>query len=31
VPNPSGANAHVTPDEQTKWYDRLSACLKEHG
>ena len=31
VPNPSGANAHVTPDEQTRWYDRLSACLREHG
>jgi double-stranded uracil-DNA glycosylase len=31
VPNPSGANAHVTPDEQTRWYDRLSAGLGEHG
>jgi TDG/mug DNA glycosylase family protein len=25
VPNPSGANAHVTPAEQTRWYDRLAA------
>jgi TDG/mug DNA glycosylase family protein len=24
VPNPSGANAHVTPAEQTLWYDRLA-------
>jgi double-stranded uracil-DNA glycosylase len=31
VPNPSGANAHVTPDEQTKWYDRLAECLGQHG
>lgn len=27
VPNPSGANAHVTREEQTKWYDRLAECL----
>ena len=27
VPNPSGANAHVTPVEQTRWYDRLAECL----
>ena len=27
VPNPSGANAHVTPAEQTAWYDKLAACL----
>ena len=26
VPNPSGANAHVTPAEQTRWYDRLADC-----
>jgi TDG/mug DNA glycosylase family protein len=31
VPNPSGANAHVTPAEQTRWYDRLSECLGQHG
>jgi TDG/mug DNA glycosylase family protein len=24
VPNPSGANAHFTRDEQTAWYDRLA-------
>ncbi len=24
VPNPSGANAHYTRDEQTKWYDALA-------
>ncbi len=24
VPNPSGANAHATPAEQTRWYDRLA-------
>ncbi len=27
VPNPSGANAHVTPTEQTRWYDRLAAYV----
>jgi double-stranded uracil-DNA glycosylase len=27
VPNPSGANAHVTPADQTRWYDRLAECL----
>lgn len=27
VPNPSGANAHVTPAEQTRWYDRLAEEL----
>jgi double-stranded uracil-DNA glycosylase len=27
VPNPSGANAHFTPAEQTHWYDRLAAEL----
>ena len=24
VPNPSGANAHFTPADQTQWYDRLA-------
>ena len=24
VPNPSGANAHFTPTDQTHWYDRLA-------
>ncbi len=27
VPNPSPANAHFTPADQTLWYDRLAACL----
>lgn len=27
VPNPSGANAHFTPADQTRWYDRLADCL----
>ncbi len=27
VPNPSGANAHFTPAEQTAWYDRLAEQL----
>jgi TDG/mug DNA glycosylase family protein len=27
VPNPSGANAHFTPAEQTLWYDRLAEFL----
>jgi TDG/mug DNA glycosylase family protein len=27
LPNPSGANAHVRPAEQTAWYDRLAAWL----
>ncbi len=27
VPNPSPANAHFTPAEQTAWYDRLAAFL----
>jgi len=29
VPNPSPANAHFTPAEQTGWYDRLAGCLAE--
>ena len=24
APNPSGANAHFTPADQTRWYDRLA-------
>ena len=31
VPNPSGANAHVTPVEQTRWYDRLAECLADRA
>jgi TDG/mug DNA glycosylase family protein len=27
VPNPSGANAHFTPADQTHWYDRLAKEL----
>ena len=27
VPNPSGANAHFTPADQTGWYDRLAKEL----
>lgn len=29
VPNPSGANAHFTPADQTAWYDRLAQELRE--
>lgn len=29
VPNPSPANAHFTPADQTEWYDRLADCLGE--
>ena len=28
VPNPSPANAHFTPADQTQWYDRLAAALE---
>jgi TDG/mug DNA glycosylase family protein len=28
VPNPSPANAHFTPAEQTEWYDRLATLLQ---
>jgi double-stranded uracil-DNA glycosylase len=28
VPSPSPANAHVTPAQQTEWYDRLAAYLQ---
>jgi double-stranded uracil-DNA glycosylase len=27
VPNPSPANAHFTPDDQARWYDRLAEAL----
>jgi TDG/mug DNA glycosylase family protein len=27
VPNPSPANAHFTPAQQTEWYDRLAASV----
>jgi TDG/mug DNA glycosylase family protein len=29
VPNPSPANAHASPAEQTAWYDRLAGILTE--
>ncbi|WP_051335669.1 mismatch-specific DNA-glycosylase [Methylocapsa acidiphila] len=29
APNPSPANAHFTPADQTLWYDRLVACLPD--
>ena len=29
APNPSGANAHFTRDDQTRWYDALAAALAE--
>jgi TDG/mug DNA glycosylase family protein len=29
VPNPSAANAHFTPADQTLWYDRLALSLAE--
>jgi TDG/mug DNA glycosylase family protein len=29
VPNPSPANAHFTPSDQTVWYDRLAEFLQE--
>ncbi|HET9017188.1 MAG TPA: mismatch-specific DNA-glycosylase [Thermomicrobiaceae bacterium] len=29
VPNPSPANAHVTPAEQVAWYDRLADLLDD--
>jgi TDG/mug DNA glycosylase family protein len=31
VPNPSGANAHFSRADQTRWYDALSAHLKDSG
>ena len=31
VPNPSPANAHFTPADQTEWYDALAAALTERG
>jgi TDG/mug DNA glycosylase family protein len=27
APNPSGANAHFTRDDQVGWYDELAGCL----
>src|SRR5262245_45026102 len=27
IPNPSPANAHATPAEQTRWYDQLAMAL----
>lgn len=29
LPNPSPANAHFTPAEQTRWYDKLASCLAD--
>jgi TDG/mug DNA glycosylase family protein len=29
VPNPSGANAHFSREDQTRWYDALAACLND--
>ena len=29
VPNPSPANAHFTPADQTRWYDALADALAE--
>jgi TDG/mug DNA glycosylase family protein len=31
VPNPSPANAHFTPADQTFWYDALADALAAHG
>jgi TDG/mug DNA glycosylase family protein len=31
VPNPSGANAHFSRDEQTHWYDALAAQLSSRA
>lgn len=31
VPNPSPANAHVTPAEQVAWYDRVADFVKQIG
>jgi double-stranded uracil-DNA glycosylase len=31
VPSPSPANAHVTPAQQTEWYDRLAEYLQVPG
>jgi len=30
APNPSGANAHFSRDEQVRWYDTLAALTHEH-
>jgi len=29
LPNPSPANAHFTPADQTRWYDKLASCLAD--
>jgi TDG/mug DNA glycosylase family protein len=29
IPNPSPANAHASPAEQTAWYDRISAAMRD--
>ena len=29
VPNPSGANAHFTPMDQVRWYDRLARDIEK--
>ncbi len=29
VPSPSAANAHASPAEQTTWYDRLAAAMRD--
>jgi double-stranded uracil-DNA glycosylase len=31
VPNPSGANAHFSREQQTQWYDALAATLRENA
>src|SRR5690242_20358386 len=31
VPSPSGANAHFTPADQTRWYDRLAEFAHSLG
>jgi hypothetical protein len=31
VPNPSGANAHYTRDDQVRWYDALADALEQRA
>lgn len=31
IPNPSPANAHFTPADQTGWYDRVADWLRQHA
>jgi TDG/mug DNA glycosylase family protein len=31
VPNPSGANAHYTRDDQVRWYDALANALEQRA